>query len=158
MNYHVKRKAGTRFTFRTLGIVLILVGGTQIAFAAAGAAGRHIIGTVFCFLFFLYGIWLTIHSYSFSLYSADYSFEEKGFRVTAGRRKKEHSYKDVTTLDLVTPEDPELYSLIHLRAGKDDFVIPFTCKKKVCDQIYAYLNQRVAEALTESPAGDGNQT
>lgn len=135
-------------TFRLVGTVFLLLGVTQVVLFFLTGASRHRFGTLLCILIGVYGIYLILHSFSPSLYSLEYHFQDHDFSVTrTGRhpRTKTYRYTDITGLDLVIPENEQIYSLIHITLGKIDYLIPFSYKKKVCDQIYQFLNERMTE-------------
>ena len=46
-------------------------------------------------------------------------------------------------LPLIVPENEYAYSLIHVKTKKHKYLIPFTGKKELCDQIYALLTTHV---------------
>ena len=112
-----------------------------------GYGGRF--AAILAGLFAIYGVYIFIYSFRASAYDMDFEFGEDDFTVKSVYGAKKYSYDEVTGLDQIIPENEMLYSIIHLNVGKKSFIIPFSYKKEVADQIYTYLNERVTTKTLE---------
>ena len=101
------------------------------------------IGAILGGLIGLYGGYLFIHTYERDKYDIDYEFTDKGMTVKHRWGVTEYSYEDIVDATLIVPENEYAYSLIHVKTKKHKYLIPFTGKKELCDQIYALLTTHV---------------
>ena len=148
--YHVKKRSRTRFTFRFLGGVIILISALQIVLFVMGYGRGYKIGNIFAFLLMLYGIYIFINSFRANAYDMDFEFNEDNFVVNTKWGKRTHKYGDVLDISQVIPENEMIYSILHITVDKKNYVIPFSYKKEVADTIYTYVNDRViAEKLKD---------
>ena len=147
MTYSVKRKPNSRYTFRIMGIILMVLGVTQIAGFILIHGNSHMVGTIICALLGAYGAYMFVHSFNPTLYNIIYEFNEDNIVVKTKKKERVYKYSDITTCAQIIPENEMVYSIIHLAFGKDDYVIPFSYKKEVSDKIYADLNSRMATAM-----------
>ena len=60
INYHVRKKKRTRYTFRLVGLAITIICVSQVVAFFMGYGRSHKIGTFFAFVFGLYGIYLLI--------------------------------------------------------------------------------------------------
>ena len=58
INYHIRKKKKTRYTFRIVGLAIALICVSQVIAFAMGYGRAHKVGTFFAFLFGIYGIYL----------------------------------------------------------------------------------------------------
>jgi hypothetical protein len=149
ITYSVKKNKRTRYTFRLTGIFFILIPLIQFILFFRGYGRKHIIGMFLCLLIFIYGIYLIVHSFKKTSYDIQYEFRDEDFSVLSRKGETKYSYSQVDDISLIVPENEMVYSIIHLTAGKDDFVIPFSYKKEFCDRLYTYVNERVTAAKLE---------
>ena len=130
-----------------VGFTIVLVCLTQVAGFVMGYGGRF--AAILAGLFAIYGIYIFIYSFRASAYDMDYEFGEDEFTVKSVYGAKNYSYDEVTGLDQIIPENEMLYSIIHLNVGKKSFIIPFSYKKEVADQIFTFLNERITTKTLE---------
>ena len=143
LNYHVKKNKRTRWTFRLLAIVILLVCTSYLVPFILGYGHLKFIGFLPCMLFSIYAVYLLIHSFRSRMYDIDYSFGMDDFKVKTHYGEKTYKYSEITNINHVVPENEMVYSLIHLNVGKDDYLIPFSYKKELADKIYTFLNERI---------------
>lgn len=143
IRYHVKHNKRSRRTLRYFGLFLFLFGAMILVLFFTGLASSHVIGAVLGGLIGLYGGYLFIHTYERDKYDIDYEFTDKGMTVKHRWGVTEYSYEDIVDATLIVPENEYAYSLIHVKTKKHKYLIPFTGKKELCDQIYALLTTHV---------------
>lgn len=143
--YTVKKNKTSRHTFRLLGIFLISFGILQMSLYFSGYGRKHLIATILSFLIACYGAALFIHSFKKDQYDITYTFNDSNMEVKHRKGTTKYNYSDFTDVSLVTPEDPNLYSIINITIGKENFIIPFSYKKNVCDTIYQFLTEKTTE-------------
>ena len=141
INYHVKKSKRTRFTYRFLGITVIIVCLSQVVMFMMGYGQSHKLGTIIAFILLIYGIYLFFSSFRAGAYDMDYEFREDGFTVHTRYGDRKHAYTDITNLTHVIPENEILYSLIHISVGKKDYVLPFSLKKELAEKLYSFLEE-----------------
>ena len=130
-----------------IGFTVTLVCLTQIAGFIMGYGGRF--AAILAGLFALYGIYIFGYSFRSAAYDMDYEFGEDEFTVKSIYGAKKYTYDEITGLDQIIPENEMIYSIIHVNVGKKSFIIPFSYKKNVADQIFKYLNERVTTKTLE---------
>ncbi len=168
INYHVKKSKRTRFTYRFLGFVVILVCTSQVVMFIMGYGQNHKLGTIFAFALLLYGIYLFINSFRPGAYDMDYQFREEDFTVHTRYGDKVYQYSDITNLSHIIPENELLYSLIHISIGKTNYILPFSLKKDLASQLYSFLGKKTGlgddsiisdaeERDNENDKTDGNE-
>lgn len=143
--YTVKKNKTTRHTFRLLGLFLIAFGILQISLFFMGYGRTHVIATMLSFLIACYGIFLFLHSFKKDQYDITYTFNDTNMEVKHWKGVTTYNYADFSDVSLITPEDANLYSIINITVGKENFIIPFSYKKQVCDTIYQYLIEKTTE-------------
>ena len=143
IRYHVRHSKKSRNTLRFLGLFLIIFSALVIFLFFAGGASKHYIGAILGVLIGIYGVYLFIHSFELDKYDIDYEFGEDAMTVKHHRGTTVFRYNDIDDVTLVVPENELLYSLIQIKAGKYKFLIPFSYKKELCDQIYQLLTEKV---------------
>ena len=144
IKYHVRKKKRTRYTYRFTGLAIFLLCISQVVAFAIGFGSSHRIGTVFAFVFAMYGIFLFFSSFRSSLYNMDFEFNDKDFTVLCKGKTKIYSYDEIKDLSHITPDNELLYSVIHITLAKRDFVLPFSFKKEAADQLYEHLKERIS--------------
>ena len=150
INYHVKKRRRTRYTYRMLGFTVILVCGTQIAMFLMGYGRSHMFGSLVAFILLLYGLYLFVNSFRAGAYDMDFEFKDEEFIVHTKWGDRRYSYKEVEDVSQVVPENELIYSLLHINVGKHNYVLPFSYKKEVADKIYNFVNDRaMAEKLND---------
>ena len=112
-----------------------------------GYGGR--VAAILAGLFAIYGLYIFIYSFRAGAYDMDYEFGEEEMTVKSRYGSKSYTYDQITGLDQIIPENELLYSIIHITIDKKDFIIPFSYKKEVADQIYTFLNERVTTKTLE---------
>ena len=142
VNYHIRKRKRTRYTFRLVGFAIAALCGSQVAMFFMGYGKNHKIGTFFAALFFLYGGYLFINSFKPRFYDTDYEFKENDFTVKMHRGEKTFAYSDITDLNMIIPQNENIYSIVQIVVGREQFLLPFTLKKAVADQIYSLLCQK----------------
>jgi len=153
--YHVNKRGRTRFTFRFLGLVIILISALQVVLFVMGYGRSYKIGNIIAFILMLYGIYIFINSFRANAYDMDFEFNDENFVVHTKWGDRTHKYGDVDDISHVIPENEMIYSILHISVDKKNYVIPFSYKKEVADTIYTYVNDRViAEKLSENIEGD----
>ena len=148
-NYHVRKRKRTRYTYRFLGFTVMLVCLSQLVMFFMGYGRTHMIGNLFAMVLLLYGLYLFISSFRSGAYDLDYEFRQDDFVVHSKRGDKTYSYSDVIDLSHVIPENENIYSVIHINVGKENYVLPFSYKKEVAETIYNFLNERVTSQKLE---------
>ncbi len=143
INYHVKKKRSTRYTYRFVGASIALLCSSQVIMFFMGYGRSYKIGTMIAFVFTLYGLYLFFNSFRAGAYDIDYEFRDEDFVVHTKWGDRTYSYGDVDDISHVIPENEFLYSLIHISVKRKDYVLPFSYKKEVADKIYTYINDRV---------------
>lgn len=154
ITYTVRKNKRTRFTFRLVGIFIMLVTLSQIILFILGYGRKHIFGTILCGILLIYGIYLMFHSFRKTAYDITYEFGDEELSIRHHRGKSVYTYDQVTDVSLVVPENEMIYSIIHLVIGKEDYVIPFSYKKEFCDKVYAFLNERVTAKQVQEETDD----
>ena len=147
INYHVRKSKRTRFTYRFLGFVVMLVCSSQVIMFIMGYGQSHKLGTIFAFALLMYGIYLFINSFRAGAYDIDYEFRDTDFTVHTKYGDRVYQYTDITGLSHVIPENELIYSLIHINVGKKDYILPFSLKKEVADKIYNFLEERTRHII-----------
>ena len=62
------------------------------------------------------------------------------------RGEKTFAYSDITDLNMIIPQNENIYSIVQIVVGREQFLLPFTLKKAVADQIYGLLCQKTGRA------------
>ncbi|MCR5543365.1 MAG: hypothetical protein K6F55_04375 [Eubacterium sp.] len=150
INYHVKKKRRTRYTFRFVGLAITVICMSQIVAFVIGYGQNHKFGTFIAGLFCLYGIYLFLNSFRSGAYDIDYEFRDADFVIHTRYGDKVHKYSDITDMNQVIPENEMVYSLIQIVIGKKQYILPFSYKKEVADKLYAFLNERVVTQTLDS--------
>ena len=143
MNYHVKKRKKSRYTYRLVGFGIFLVCMSQIVAFVMGFGQEHRFGTIVAFAFLLYGIYLFAASFRSAAYDMDFEFRDSDFVVHTVYGEKTYSYDEVTDLNQIIPENELFYSIIQIGIGKKQFILPFSYKKEVADKIYSFLKEHV---------------
>ena len=149
INYHIRKKKKTRYTFRIVGLAIALICVSQVIAFAMGYGRAHKVGTFFAFLFGIYGIYLFIGSFKARFYDTDYEFKEEEFTIKNHRGEKTYPYSDITDLNMIIPQNELIYSIIQIMVGKEQFLIPFTLKKDVANQIYEFLCTKTGRSIVK---------
>jgi hypothetical protein len=157
INYHVKKKRRTRYTYRFVGISIAFLCASQVVMFIMGYGRTHKIATILCFAFALYGLFLFVNSFRAGAYDADYEFRDEDFIVHTKWGDRHYTYGDVNDVSHVIPENENLYSLIHISVKNKDYVLPFSYKKEVADKIYTYVNDRVIAKKLEDMESDKSE-
>ncbi len=170
IRYHVKHSKKSRNTLRFLGLFLFLFAVLVLWLFFAGGGSKHVIGAILGALIGLYGGYLFIHSFELDKYDIDYEFTEEAMTVKHYRGVSVFPYEKIDDVTLVSPDNEMLYSLIQIKAGRHKFLIPFSYKKELCDQIYQLLTEKVTirdlmdeiekakAAAAAQPAAEGSDT
>ena len=143
IRYHVKHSKKSRNTLRFLGLFLILFAVLVLWLFFASGGSKHLVGAILGTLIGIYGLYLFIHSFELDKYDIDYEFAEDAMTVKHRRGVTVFPYNEIDDVTLVVPENEMLYSLIQIKAGRHKFLIPFSYKKELCDQIYQLLTEKV---------------
>ena len=141
--YHVKKSKRSRYTYRVAALGIILVCGTQLTMFFMGYGRAHRLGTFIALAFAVYGIFLFCSSFRNNAYDMDFEFHPYKFIVHTKHGDKTYTYNQITDISHVVPENEMLYSIIHISIGKQSYLIPFSYKKELADQIYTFLNERI---------------
>ncbi len=156
INYHIRKKKRTRYTFRLVGLAITIICVSQVVAFFMGYGRSHKIGTFFAFVFGLYGIYLFISSFKGRFYNTDYEFKEEEFTVRTHRGEKTYPYSDITDLNMIIPQNELIYSIIQIVVGKEQFLMPFTLKKDVASQIYELLCEKTGRTYNK-PTEDAKE-
>jgi len=154
LKYHVKKPRRRRYTYRIMGLVLMLVCGTEVVMLAMGYGRGHILGGIICILLLMYGFYLLAYSFKSTSYDIDYEFNEDKMIVHTHYGDKTYAYSEIDDVNQIIPENELIYSLIHITIGKTSYLLPFSYKKEVSDTIYKFLNERVTSQKLETEASD----
>ena len=149
ITYSVKKNKKTRMTFRLFGLFLMAFTLLLIVPAVLGYDKHSTFSLIIAFLFGLYGLTLVIHSFGKKQYDITYEFHEDEILVKHHRGESFYRYEDIVDYSLVTPDNPNVYSIINLKFAKESFLIPFSFKKEFCDKVYNYLNERVTSKMLQ---------
>lgn len=155
INYHIRKKKRTRYTFRLVGFAITVICFSQVIAFILGYGRNHKIGTFFAFIFGMYGIYLFINSFKSRFYNTDYEFKENDFTVKARGTERTFAYSDITDLNMIVPQNELIYSIIQIVVGKEQFLLPFTLKKDVADQIYTLLCKKTNRVPINVTAAEG---
>ncbi len=143
IRYHVKHSKKSRNTLRYFGLFLVLFAALVLFLFFSGKASEHIFGAILGGLIGLYGAYIFIHSFERDKYDIDYEFNDEGMKVIHRWGETTYTYAQINDATLIVPENENVYTLIHVKAGRDKYLIPFTGKKDLCDQIYKLLTEHV---------------
>ena len=154
INYHVRKKRRTRYTYRFVGISIAFLCSSQVVLYFMGYGHSHKFATILCFAFALYGLFLFFNSFRAGAYDTDYEFRDEDFVVHTKWGDRHYTYGDVNDISHVIPENENLYSLIHISVKNKDYVLPFSYKKEVADKIYTFVNDRVIAKKLEDVESD----
>ena len=149
VTYSVKKNKKSRMTFRLFGLFLVSFALLMIVPTLMGYEKVKVFWLIITALFGLYGLMLIIHSFAKTSYDIVYEFNEDNILVRHHWGETTYRYEDITDLSLISPENENVYSIINLRIGKENFVIPFTLKKDFCDKVYTYVNERMTVKMLE---------
>ena len=156
INYHIRKRKRTRYTFRIVGLAITVICVSQVIAFFMGYGRTHKIGTFFAFLFSMYGIYLFINSFKSRFYNTDYEFKEDCFTIKSHRGERTFNYYEITDLNMIVPQNELIYSIIQIVVGKEQFLLPFTLKKEVADQIYTLLCNKTGRVSVEASAISGD--
>ncbi len=151
IHYTVRKSKRTRISYRIAAAIIVLVPMCQFYAFIKGYGRDKRVLLILCILLFLYGLYLLIHTFKKTMYDITYNFEDDCIRIEHVRGETKYDYADVNDVSLVTPDDANQYNIIHLVIGKEDFVIPFTYKKELCDKVYEHLLSHVTAAKLNEP-------
>ena len=127
---------------RGVGFAIMLICGSQIVAFFMGYGKSHMVGTIFAFIFCLYGLYLFISSFKSRAYNMDYEFKDDGFIVHTKYSDKNYAYSEITDVNLIIPSNEILYCIIQIYVGKKQFVLPFSLKKVAAEQLYSFLCEK----------------
>ncbi|GEM_PF-209612 len=147
VRYTVKKRKKTRLTLRILGFFLAGFFGGMVALFFMGKYHGHYIALVFFMLLTLYGIALIAHTFSKTAYDITYEFDVDDFTIKSWRGEKTYPYNVIRDLNHIVPENENIYSIIHFYIGKENYLLPFSYRKELADQMYIFLNERVTSAI-----------
>ena len=143
LNYHVRKNRRTRYTLRIVGFTTILVCMSQIVAFLMGYGRGYKIGTFIAFALCMYGFYLFFNSFRSGAYDIDYEFNHDYFIIHTKYGDRKHTYDEIGDLNQIIPENEALYSIIQITIGKKQYLLPFSYKKELADQIYTFLNERI---------------
>ena len=144
MKYTVKKNRKNRTAFRLLGAICLLVGALQICMLIIGYGRERIIGNIICIFIMLYGAYLFFSTFKKQYYDITYYFNDNDITIEHKYGKTIYSYEDVNDVSVVVPDEEMLCYMLHLKIKNDNFVIPFTFKKDLCEKIYNHINSRIS--------------
>ena len=147
--YSVKKNKRSRMTFRLLGLFFVAFTSLLIVPVILGYDKHSVFTLIIAFLLGCYGLALFFHSFGKTQYDIMYEFHEDEIVVKHHRGQTIYRYEDVMDYSIVSPIDPNVYSIINLKFKKEDYVIPFSFKKEFADKIYTHLNERVTSKLLQ---------
>ena len=95
INYHVRKKRRTRYTYRFVGISIAFLCSSQVVLFFMGYGHSHKFATILCFAFALYGLFLFFNSFRAGAYDTDYEFRDEDFVVHTKWGDRHYTYGDV---------------------------------------------------------------
>lgn len=157
INYHVRKKKRTRYTYRFVGFAIMLVCLSQVVMFIMGYGRDYKIGTFIAFAFLLYGAYLFANSFRAGAYDIDFEFREDDFIVHTKWGDRHYTYDEVNDISQVIPDNENIYSLLHIYVKNKNYILPFSYKKEVADKIYSYVNDRVMAAKLGGEMSDDDK-
>ncbi len=139
ITYTVKKNKQSRISFRIAAAIIMLIPAMQITLFILGYGRDHKIVLILCIFLFLYGVYLFIHTLRKSQYDHVYTFDDEAMHVKHKYGEDVIPYGDIIDVNQIIPENENLYSIIHVKTEKDQYVIPFSFKKEMADSVYKLL-------------------
>lgn len=151
MEHTVKKSKSNRIALRSVAAIFLLIAVLRIVVVVVSKEPTNrLVTIVLCGGCFLYGFYLLVETLKPQAYDITYVFLDKTFTMKMHRKEKNYSYRDITDLGYVIPNESLDYSVIQIYMGKEQFTIPFNGNSNVGKGLYGMLKLKRDEALGKS--------
>ncbi len=143
MEYHVKKNKLTRISYRTVGIMFILVAIAALIAADHMTSGGRVFMILFALVLIWYGAYLFKMSFRRQAYDITFKFEEAGITIYHHRGEEQVPYAGVEDVQIIAP-DPDLsYRIVRIKIGKIQYVLPFPNDIELSERVFQYVYSRL---------------
>lgn len=143
--YKVPKRKANRISYRILGSIFIVVALLVIIPLVAGYANHVILSWIFSIFLGMYGFYLFAMSFRKQAFDITYKFDDDGFHIEHKYGNTDYSYDDISYINIIIPDQAMIFYMLQIKAGKENFTIPFTGKQEYCEKIYAFVKPKINE-------------
>lgn len=143
INYTVPKRKYNRMCYRITGIIFVCVAAFAI-YAGFKAPNQHIRLTMILASFLgVYGIFLIKTSLRKLAFDIKYNFNDDGITVYHHYGESVYTWDDIEFCTMIIADETGICYMLNIKAGKSLYIIPFTFKKELCEQLYEHVHAHI---------------